>query len=65
MQESREIGAGRHLHAGEWLFDGAGAADALSRFEDQDMLAGTREIGGTGEAVVARACDDGVPRLGG
>jgi hypothetical protein len=65
MQEAGEIGAGRHLHAREWFFDGAGAADALARFKDQDALAGAREIGGAGEAVVARADDDGVPRLGG
>ena len=61
MQQAGEIGAGRHPDARERLFDGAGAADALACFEDEDALAGAREIGGAGEAVVAGADDDGVP----
>jgi hypothetical protein len=65
MEQSGEIGAWGHPDAGEGLFDGAGAPDALARFEDEDALAGACEIGGAGEAVVACAYDNGVPRLGG
>ncbi len=65
MQQAREVGAGRHPDAGKGLFNGAGAADAKPRFEDENTLAGAREIGGAGEAVVAGADDDGVPRFGG
>ena len=63
MQQAGEIGAGRHAHAGEGLFDGAGAADARRAFENQHALAGAREIGGAGKAIVAGADDDGVPGL--
>jgi hypothetical protein len=65
MQQAGEIGTGRHPDAGKGLFDGAGAADAQPRFEDENTLAGAREIGSAGEAVVACADDDGVPRFGG
>jgi hypothetical protein len=61
MQQAGEIGAGGHFHAGERLFNGAGTADALACFEDEYTLAGAREIGSTGETVVAGAYDDGVP----
>jgi hypothetical protein len=65
MEEAGEIGAGRHADAGEGLLDGACAADAGAALDDQNALAGAGEIGRAGEAVVARADDDGVPGLGG
>ncbi len=45
----------------EGLLDGAGAADAQPAFDNQHLLSGFRKIGGTGEAVVARANDDHIP----
>jgi hypothetical protein len=53
MEQAGEVGAGRHADVGEWLFDGASAADALAAFEDENASAGAGEIGGTGESVVA------------
>jgi hypothetical protein len=68
MQESGKIGAGRHadgrMRFRERLLDGAGATDAVAAFENENALAVAREIGGTGEAVVAGADDDHVPRPG-
>ena len=61
VQQSGKIGAGRHAHAGEGLFDGAGAADAGAALDDQHALAGACEIGCAGQAVVAGADDDHVP----
>ena len=65
MQQAGEVGAGRHADAGEGLFDGAGAADAFAAFEHEDALAGARQVGGAGRAVVAGADDDDVPRARG
>jgi hypothetical protein len=65
MQEPGEVGAGRHTHAGEGFFDGAGSADACAALENENALAGAREIGGAGEAIVTRADDDCVPRSAG
>src|SRR6266567_860090 len=61
MQKSCEIRARRHAHAREWLFDGAGPADAQAALNDKDALAGPRKISGAGEAVVSGAEYDGVP----
>ena len=61
VEESGEVGAGRHAHAGEGFFDGAGAAYACAAFENEHAFAGAGEVSGAGEAVVAGAYDDGVP----
>src|SRR5262249_40359531 len=42
----------------------AGAAEPLAPLEHQHALAGAREVGGGGEAVVAAAPDGGAPRGG-
>ena len=65
MEQTGEIGARRHAHAGKRLLEGAGSADAGAAFEDEDAQAGAGEIGGADEAVVAGADDDDVPRAGG
>ncbi len=61
MQEPGKIGARRHAHAGEGLFDCAGPANACAALDHQDLLAGPRKIGRTSQAVVACADDDDVP----
>jgi hypothetical protein len=58
VKQPGQIGTGRHPDAGEGFFDGAGAANALPRLEDEDALASTREVGGAGESVVAGAYDE-------
>src|SRR5579863_119583 len=62
MEQAGEVGAGRHSDAGERLLDGAGTTDAGAALNDKYALAGSREIGGAGEAVVAGADDDHIPR---
>jgi hypothetical protein len=52
MQQSGEISAGRHFHAGKGFFHGAGAADALARLKHQHPLAGPGQISGAGQAVM-------------
>ena len=53
------------MDTGEGLFDGTSAADAGTAFEHQHTLAGTRQVGSTGEAVMTGANDDGIPATGG
>ena len=61
VEEAGEVGAGRHADAGKRLFDGAGAANAGAAFDDQNTLAGAREVGCAGQSVVAGADHDRVP----
>jgi len=61
MQESGEVSAWGHLHTGEGFFDGAGAANALARFEKPGRVYRHGEISCTGKTVVACADDDCIP----
>ena len=65
MQQAGKVSAGRHADAGEGLFDGTSAADAGTAFEHQHTLAGARQVGRAGEAVMTSANDDGIPGTGG
>ena len=63
VQQADEIRARRHLDAVPKRFERTRAADALARLQDEHALALASEIGGAGQAVVARADDDDIPLL--
>ncbi len=65
VEQAGEIGAGRHPHPREWLFDGARAADTHAALDHQHALTSLGEICGAGEPVVAGPDDDYVPGFGG
>ena len=65
VEQAEEVGAGGDLVAGPGLVDGAGAADAVAGFEDEDLLACAGEVGSAGEAVMTCADDDDIPGLAG
>ena len=61
MEQAGKIGAGRHPHPRKGLLDRACASHPFTALEHQHTLSGARQVCGAGQAVVARAHDDGVP----
>src|SRR5690242_1429125 len=61
MEQAGEIRARRHVDAGPGLFHGASAADAVAAFENENLFAGTGQIGRTSEAVMTSAHNERVP----
>ena len=59
-QERDDVGADRELEAGEDLLGHRRAAEDVAPLEDEDLLAGAREVGGVDQAVVAASDDDDV-----
>jgi len=59
-QERDDVGADGELKAGEDLLGDRGASDDVAPFEDQDLLAGAREIRRVDEPVVPASDDDDV-----
>ena len=63
VQQADYIGAGADYVAlvREGALERAGAAEAVTALEHEDLLAGPGEVGGRRQAVVAAADDDRVP----
>ena len=59
-EEAVDVAGGGDLEAGPELFGDGAAAEQFAAFEDEHLAAGSREIGGGDQAVVAGADDDGV-----
>ena len=59
-QQAHDVREHREREAGEDLLAHRRPADPLAALEDDDALAGTREVRGRDEAVVAAADDDRV-----
>src|ERR1700733_4235026 len=64
MEKSGKIGARRHAHAREGIFDGTGATHACPALEHQDALARACQVGSAREAVMTCTDDDGIPLTG-
>src|SRR5205085_3016202 len=62
-QQAHDVGEHREAKAWEHFLAHRRAADALAAFEDQHFASCAREIGGTGEAVMAAADNDRVVAL--
>ncbi len=59
-QQRNHVGAHREFEARENFFGAGGAAQHVAAFKDQNFLAGTRQIRGVDQAVVASADHDHV-----
>jgi hypothetical protein len=59
-QQRHDVGADGEFEAGKDLFGDRRAAYEVPAFEDQDFLAGPRQVRGSGQAIVAATNDDGV-----
>src|SRR5437764_4598838 len=62
-QQTHNVGKDREAETREHFFAHRRAADALAPLEHQNLATGAREIGGTGEAIVPAADDDGIVGL--
>ena len=67
VEQADDVGAGADdvVGVGERALERARAAEPLAALEHEHGLAGPREVGGAGQAVVAAADDDRVPVAGG
>ena len=67
VEQADDVGAGADhvLLVGERALERAGPAQPLAPLEHEDRLAGAREVGSGGEAVVPPADDHDVPAAGG
>ncbi len=63
VQQPCKISARRHPHPWERLLDGTGAPHTCPALQHQDAFACPGQVGRAGEAIMAGADDDGVPRL--
>ena len=63
VKQADHVGAGADQIAivAERLLQRAGTAELVAALEDQDLLAGKREVGSRGQPVMAAADDDRVP----
>ncbi len=57
-QKRNYVGAHRELEARKHFFGDRGAAQHMTALEHQNFLAGARQIGGGGKAVMPPANDD-------
>jgi len=61
MQQASQIRAGRHARAGERLLNRASATYSRATLQNQNALAGTRQVRSARKTVVTGSDDDHIP----
>ena len=59
-EQRDDIGADGEFKSGENFFRNRGPAEHMAALQYENFLAGARQVGGIGEAIVASADDDDV-----